>query len=511
MARRILKDPELFSKFVLKTPLRAYQLEPMRQIINSVLYSKGLEFLVILPRQTGKNELVAHLIVYLLNLFQRRGGNLVFAAIGDGTGRMLNRLDQHLNNSWNIGTWRKHSNPQRRTLGNAAAVFLSSHPQAATRGETCHHLLVIDEMQDQDESHLEAVFQPMRAANNATALYIGTVKFTHDALWRKRAQLEALQKSDGVRRVFITPPDKITPEIPHYAKFLKNRIEALGLNHPIIQSEYFLQPIDSDGGLFGPQRRALMLGNHTTQTEPEPETTYLATIDIAGAEEATTDTIAQLQNPGRDYTAVVIWKQIPAPPTAPNPQPSYHAVAYWLDHGSSHFEPTNGKPPLADRLTAYLDHWNVSALAIDSTGVGLGLSNHMRATRPKNTVLQVAINGIKAKAQLGITYIALIETNRVKHPPANEPLSPSWLFWKQAAACVYTIPPTGTIDSSMSWYVPETATTHSPKGTIKIHDDLLLAAALIAPLDAALEAKTILAGQAKAITIAPRQEPWPTI
>ena len=73
--------------------------------------------------------------------------------------------------------------PVRRILGKASVVFLSTHPSAATRGETADWLLVIDELQDQVASHIEAVFEPMRAANNATALYIGTVKTTIDALW----------------------------------------------------------------------------------------------------------------------------------------------------------------------------------------------------------------------------------------------------------------------------------------------------------------------------------------
>ena len=44
-------------------------------------------------------------------------------------------------------------------LGKAAVVFLSSHPQAFARGETAHHLLVVDELQDQDAAHVQAVGQ----------------------------------------------------------------------------------------------------------------------------------------------------------------------------------------------------------------------------------------------------------------------------------------------------------------------------------------------------------------
>ena len=42
-----------------------------------------------LPRQSGKNEAVAQLLVYLLNLLQRAGGQMVYGATADALGRVL--------------------------------------------------------------------------------------------------------------------------------------------------------------------------------------------------------------------------------------------------------------------------------------------------------------------------------------------------------------------------------------------------------------------------------------
>ncbi|MDX1664828.1 MAG: hypothetical protein R3272_13635, partial [Candidatus Promineifilaceae bacterium] len=175
-ARQILHRIDLFSKLVVGVELYCYQLEPIQAVLDSIVYQRGDEFLLVFPRQAGKNEAVAHLLVYLLNIFQRVGGAIVFAAIGDGVGRGIRRLEERLENRWNAGRWKRAARPTRRLLGKAAVVFLSSHPQAFSRGETAHWLLVVDELQDNDPSHLEAVFEPMRAANNATALYIGTVR-----------------------------------------------------------------------------------------------------------------------------------------------------------------------------------------------------------------------------------------------------------------------------------------------------------------------------------------------
>jgi hypothetical protein len=45
-----------FSRWVIERPLYRYQLEPAQAIVDSVLRKKGLEFAVMFPRQSGKNE-----------------------------------------------------------------------------------------------------------------------------------------------------------------------------------------------------------------------------------------------------------------------------------------------------------------------------------------------------------------------------------------------------------------------------------------------------------------------
>ena len=85
-AKTVLRRIDLFSRHVLRVPLYGYQLRPLHAIVDSILNQKGQDFLLVFPRQSGKNEAVAHLLIYLLNLLQRRGGAIVFAAIGDGVG-----------------------------------------------------------------------------------------------------------------------------------------------------------------------------------------------------------------------------------------------------------------------------------------------------------------------------------------------------------------------------------------------------------------------------------------
>jgi hypothetical protein len=91
-AKSLLKELSQFSKHVLGLPLYSYQLAPLEMVRESVLRGYGHEFLLVFPRQSGKNEAVAQLLVNLLNLLQRRGGNIVYGATGDGLGRGIARL-----------------------------------------------------------------------------------------------------------------------------------------------------------------------------------------------------------------------------------------------------------------------------------------------------------------------------------------------------------------------------------------------------------------------------------
>ena len=497
-ARHILQDPARFSRHVIRLQLHPYQAEPLQAIASTIIQHQGHEFLLIFPRQSGKNELAAHLLVYLLNLYQRKGGNIVYAAIGDGLGRGLDRLEERLDNQWNAGRWTKDTRPTRRRLGKASVVFISSHPQAHARGETAHHLLIIDELQDQDPDHLEAVFTPMRSANNATALYLGTVRSKHDALWRKKAELERTQQEDGLQRVYLVPPAQVIAHNPSYGAFLESQIARHGRQHPTIRAEYFLEPVDAQGGLFPPRRQALMKGSHARQRSPDDTATYIACVDVAGQDEATTDVTAALKNPGRDYTVATVFRLgFPDPTTKAGDAAGirYLAVDQFADQGSRHFEDSAGQPSLAKRLLAYLQHWQVQATIIDATGVGEGLTSFLLSQLPN---VEPFTFSRRSKAQLGSRFLTLIETGRFKFwaGDQDEPLSAGWWYWRQVENCTYQIDPRTTIDIGMSWSVPAGVSIDTPAGRQPIHDDRLISAALVAHADQLIQAGELQLGAA---------------
>ena len=501
--RRFLTNPGHFANLVLRMPLRGYQVEPLRAILDSILRRKGLEFLLIFPRQAGKNEAVAQLLVYLLNLYQRVGGNIVYGAIGDGLGMGIERLEARLDNPWNAGQWRTRTKPTRRTLGQAAVLFLSSHPQASARGQTAHHLMVIDETQDQNGPHIEAVFTPMRASTNATALYIGTVKLTSDYLWHKKEELQRQEARDGQQRVFMVRPEQVTAEVPAYKAFLDAQVKKHGRHHPIVASEYFLQPIDGTGGLFNERRRALMRGRHPRQREPVPGSLYLATLDVAGEDEAATDPIARLSNPARDYTVGTMFEVSLPGLGGYAPGPTYRAVDVFVDHGSKHFQEVPGRAPLVERLFAWLDRWQVTHLVADESGVGLGMVSWLQGALGASRVTGYQFTG-SSKAALGSAFLAVVETGRFLYWTGDEdqPLSNGWWFWQQVKGCTYHVPPDGRFDRDLRWEVPASARVDTPAGPQPIHDDRLISAALVAEADRLYRSGKLLLGHAVSAVIA---------
>ena len=497
----LFTNQALFSRHILKTPLFKYQIDPLNAILDSVLNQRGDEFLLAAPRQSGKDESIIHLLTLLLNLFQRAGGNIVYGDIGDGVDRFIERLEDALNNDLNKNQWSKTSKPVKRNLGKAAVVFKSSHPTAHARGETAKILLVINEAQDQDAAHIQAVFEPMRAFTNATAVYAGTVKLTTDFLWQKKQTLERISQEKGSQRVFLIHPDQVTAENPAYNAFLSAQVAAHGRNHPIVASEYFMEPIGGAGGLFPPRRIALMKGTHGRSRQPEPGKIYLAVIDVAGQDEAATDPIAQLKNPARDYTICTIFEYVPA--GFGQIDPSFHAVDIFVDHGSRHFEDHPGRPALAKRLLAFLNHWQVAHTVCDESGVGEGLTSWLAGILGKTRVTGFKFSPV-SKADLGNKFLSLIETGRFKYWLDEIELSDSWWFFQQAAACGYEVPANGRFERDLRWSVPTNHKTHTPTGIQLTHDDRLLSAALIAHTDELLRNGIIILGTAQSTIIKPQ-------
>ena len=75
--KRITADICAFSARTSRISLRSYQQAVARAVVESVLREEGRSFVVMFPRQSGKNELQAQIECYLLLLLSHRSAEMV--------------------------------------------------------------------------------------------------------------------------------------------------------------------------------------------------------------------------------------------------------------------------------------------------------------------------------------------------------------------------------------------------------------------------------------------------
>src|SRR5215211_8906683 len=266
--------------------LRPYQTEPARAIAESIELGLGRQFAVVFSRQAGKDELLAQLLAFLLVRHQRRGGHAVIAAptfrpqAALSRDRLLDRLGEP-----RTATKARRHDGYTVQVGEASARFLSAAPGANARGQTANLLLVANEAQDIRPEVWDAVFDPMAASTNATTLFMGTIWDRNTLLSRQMRHLEELQRADGVRRIWRVTWEEVAHDLPAYGERVRDRIAQFGAAHPFIRTEYFLEELDGEGGLFPPPRLAMLRGDHPRWHQAEPGATYALLIDVAGEEE----------------------------------------------------------------------------------------------------------------------------------------------------------------------------------------------------------------------------------
>jgi len=467
-ARYFLQNLNNFSRLVIRRPLRRYQLEPAQAILHSILNQDGLTFAVMMSRQAGKNELSGQLEAYLLNLFQRRGGQIVKASptFKPQTVNSIMRLCDRLRNPWNDGQWQPRAGYMVQ-LGNARCLFFSAGPAASVVGATADILLEGDEAQDIQASKWIKDFLPMTASTNATRVLYGTAWTSDTLLATTIRELVRQEARDGRRRVFQYDADIVGAEVPAYANYVKEQVALFGRNHPLIRTQLFLETIDAEAGLFPELRRALMRGSHQRQHEPTPDRRYALLVDVAGEEETAGDPLqrSMLENKRRDATALTVVEV----EVQYGQLPRYRAVdrKTWL--GVKHTS-------LHGQILALARHWGAVWVIVDATGIGAGLASFLEKALGEKVI--PVVFSPKLKSDLGWRFAGIIETGRyADYTDDGQPETRQ--FWHEVEACQYQVREGP--GKLMSWGVWETP---AYDGLIAYgHDDLLISAALTAILD----------------------------
>ena len=470
----VFQDLIMFSQAMSGVKLRKYQEGPAEAIIESVRERAGRLFVIIFPRQSGKNELQAQIEAYLLFILKNTDADIVKASPTwkPQSINAMRRLERVLerNQVYKFVEWSKESGYIFK-VKNARIYFLSGSDIANVVGATANVLLECDEAQDVKISKWDKDFAPMAASTNATRVFWGTAWTSKTLLARERKEAEKKQLEDGIQRVWIMDATDVAREVKEYGFFVENQVKRLGRNHPMVKTQFFSEEIDAEGGMFPPERLKKMLGNHPEQSDPMPGEIYAMTIDVAGedegavGEEINAESLSLLENPARDATAVTIFNlDLSTLPPEELGAATYKVMKRYTWVGKKHTQ-------IFSQLKEIARHWRAEYIIIDSTGVGAGLASFMEASFP-GRVIPFLFTG-KSKSQLGWNFLAVIETGRFK-----EPTNSRSKFWKQAQCCMSQV--LEGPGRMMRWGVPPG--TRNDLGEL-VHDDELISSALCAVLD----------------------------
>jgi hypothetical protein len=453
--------------------LRDYQRGVVEAIFWSVTRKKGLTIVVEMARQGGKNEVQAQIEALLLMLHSYKGGEIVIVSptFKPQTENAMRRLRGVLEKSrLTSRKWKKESGYVFR-IGQCLASFFSGQRGANVVGATASLLLLVDEAQDILESKFYKDFHPMAASTNATVALFGTAWTRNTLLAKEKRMAQILEAQDGIQRVFSADADVIAAEVPHYGEHVQGVIARLGRQHPIVKTQYFLEEIDAEGGMFA-ARRAMVRGRHAECEAPRESAIYAVTIDVAGQDESAEGDLLREIQPRKDSTALTIAEVDLS--TLSDPMlmaPSYRVVKrhYWT--GTKHVK-------LYGEIAAVCELWMPAFIVVDATGIGEPLYSFLAEKIRMATVKGMKFTA-KTKSDMGYRLLAAIDSGRFKDLVGEHDVDGlAAQMQGEMEHCEYEIK-VGSV-KTMAWGVPDGV--RNLEGDL-IHDDLLIGAAMLTELD----------------------------
>jgi len=476
--KALMRDEVKFISAASGLQLRGYQVEICEAVVRSVRQRLGLSIVVMLPRQSGKNELQAQIECYLLTLFSLQDAEIVKVSPTwkPQSLNAMRRLERVLKSNIITGSmWCKESGYIFR-VGRARVFFLSGAPEANIVGATASTLLEVDEAQDVLPSKFDKDVNPMAASTNATRVFWGTAWTSRTLLARELRAAREAEKRDGVRRAFVLTAEDVAKEVPAYGAFVRDQVARLGRSHPMVRTQFFSEEIDAEGGMFPAGRVAMMWGDHHARLEPEPGKSYALLLDVAGEDEGILDGGGGgLVNDRRDSTALtVVEVDLSGLSDELLKAPIYRVMDRRTWIGVKHSR-------LYNEIRALFELWRAKYLVADATGVGAGLVSFLGKSL-QGKVLPFEFNS-STKSKLGWDFLTVIDTGRWKESGKERTWGSSKLrqdeFFNQLENCQYEIVPGP--QKLMRWGVPD-GTRDAGSGEL-VHDDLILSSALCSVLD----------------------------
>ena len=378
--------------------LRAYQARVLRGLLRAIAAGPGVPLTVMMPRQSGKNEIAAALVAFLLRAHAREGGTVVVCAptLTPQARISAERIRAALAATDALVPAAGQSRSRGDTIaaGRARAVLLSANPQANVAGHTASIALIADEAQDIDEARFNRQFRPMAASTGAPTILFGTAWNGRTLLERAVAANRARDAANphGPRQHHQATWREVAATLPAYGAYVEAERERLGAAHPLFLSQYELVPGEVAGRLLPRDLLAALEGGHHPLSDPEAGERYVAGLDFGGEgvdADATVLTIARVDaSAGDGATAcrVVAQREWRSEPYA----------------------------RVLDEVRALDRRWRFDRLCADATGLGGPLVAQLRpqlGARLDEFVFTAA-----SKSALGYALLAAARTGRLALP-----------------------------------------------------------------------------------------------
>lgn len=384
-------------------PLRPYQREVARAVIESVRRRRGLSFSVEIARQGGKNEVSARIELAVLARCRRMAVTSIKAA---PTFEPQARIS--LNRLWSLAqragldgiAAREAGNCVR--LGRARQLFLSAEPSSNIVGHTADLLLEVDEAQDVDIEKFDKELQPMAASSGATTVFYGTAWDDANLLERARQAHVAAERRDGIRRHFEYDWTVVAASNPAYGRFVRGEEERLGTEHPLFLSQYCLRTLPGAGRLLGRNQLTLLRGAHAILDGPVVGETYVAGLDVAG-EVGDSDRPEGPSLGARDATVLTIARVVAADSRG---EGSVEVVRHYAWTGVPHAS-------LHGALVALLREWRVARVVVDATGIGEPVAAFLARALGSSRVEALKLSA-ESKSRLGYGLLAAVNGGRLR-------------------------------------------------------------------------------------------------
>lgn len=348
-------------------PLRSYQEEIVRAILDSVLNGRGLSFSVQLPRQSGKNETSSRAEMKLLAYYAatRPGRWGVKAApVARQANISLHRLEDRFGDA-GLADLVQLEDGYKLRCGTGGVAFLSAEPTADNAGETAGLMLEADEAQDIDSEEWGKTFTPMAASTAATRVYWGTPWDDFSLLEQAKQSHLALQRRDGIRRHFEVDWTVVAEQDPTgaYGRYVEGERDRLGEDHPLFMTQYRMITIPGQGRLFKAADRALLQGTHPLLDGPVAGETYVAGVDVGGSGEFGA-------SGEHDLTVLTLARAYQLVGVGDEPRLAADLVRHYAWQGAAMAE-------LYSAVLQVLRAWRVRRAVVDATGVGEPLAAYL--------------------------------------------------------------------------------------------------------------------------------------